>query len=99
ISMLQPARAPPAAIKAVELSGLSVVDDGEKIAADAVGHRRDETHHGVSGDGSIDSIAAPLQHLHAGLRRQRRFRRDDAIARYDHGSALIAVLGDSGRSG
>ncbi len=82
---------PAAGVEAVKLAAFRVVHDGEKIAAHAVHHGRDEAHHGVGGHGRIDGVSAMLENLRAGLRRERRFRGNDAVARDHHGASLVAV--------
>ena len=83
----QPGRRPAAGVQAVELAGLRLVDDGEQVAADAVviGSTRPIT--ALVGDRRVDGVAAALENLHAGLRRQRLTRRDDAVLGRDLGSA------------
>ena len=72
-------RRPAARVEAVELAGLRFVVDREQVAADAVVVRLDEAHHRVGRDRGIHRVAAALENLHAGPRRQRLARRDDAV--------------------
>ena len=58
-------------VEAVDLLGLRVVDDREQVAADAVHARLDDGEHRRGGDGGVDRVAAVLQHLEPGRRRQR----------------------------
>ena len=83
----QAGRRPAAGVEAVERAGLRVVDDGEQIAADAVRLRLDQAHDGVGRDGGVDRVAASLEDLHAGLRRERLAGGDDAVFGRDPRSA------------
>jgi hypothetical protein len=62
------------------MQALAVPEDGEVVAAQAVGAGLDDGHRRGGGDGGVDGIAATLQHAQAGLRRQR-LRGGDHIAR------------------
>jgi len=83
---------PTAGVEAVKFVGFGVVDNGEKIAADAVHHGGDHAHHGVGGDGGVHGVATLFENAGAGLRGEGRFGGDDAAARDDHGAGLRAVL-------
>jgi hypothetical protein len=54
------------------------VDEGEKVAADAVHLGLYDAHDGICGDRSVHRVAAALEHLHASLGCERLTRRDDA---------------------
>jgi hypothetical protein len=54
--------------------------------------RLDEPHDGVGGDRRIHGVAAALEDLHAGARRQRMARGDDAVLRGD-----LRAAGDDAR--
>ena len=49
--------------------------------------RLDEAHDGVGRDGRVRRMPAALEHLHAGARRERLARRDDAVFGGDLGTA------------
>ncbi len=85
-------RRPAAGVQSIEFVGFGIVDDDEQIAADAVHHRGDHAHHGVGGDGGIDSVAAVFEDLHPGLRGQRGFGGYDAVGGNNHRARLSAVL-------
>ena len=63
---------------------LPVVDHDEPVAADARHVRLDDVQRGGRGDGSIDGVAAPLQHGHPGLRRQRVPGSNHPVPPHDH---------------
>ena len=88
----QPLGRPAAGIQPIKLAGFGVIYNHEQIAADAIHHRRHDPHHGVRGNRGIDRISAMLQDLHAGLRRQRRLRRHNSVARNHHRARLPPVL-------
>ena len=75
-----------------------VVDDGEQIAADAVHHRRDDTHHRVGGNRRIDGVPAARQHDRTRLRGERAFRGDDAARGRWPSSASASGRFECGRS-
>ena len=77
------ARRPAARVQAVDRAGLRVVVDDEQVAADAVAGRLHQADGGVGGDGRVDGVAAALENLHAGARRQRLARGDDPEGRRD----------------
>ena len=74
----QAGRRPAAGVEPVQRVRSRFVDDREQIAADAVDLRLDEAHDRVGRDGGVDRVAAALEDLHAGLRRQRLAGGDDA---------------------
>ena len=89
---IQPGWRPAARVQTVEFSRLRVVDEGKQVAADAIGHRRDHTHHGIGRHGRIGGCPAALEHGHSGLRGQRRLRSHNPVPRDRHRTRLPAVL-------
>src|SRR5207237_10198311 len=74
------------------LVGLSVIHDRKQTSAHAVHHRLHHAHHGVRGDARISRSATLFEAANTGLSGERRFRRNNAIARNHHRSRLAAVL-------
>ena len=70
-------RRPAARVQAVDGAGLRFVIDDEEVAAEAVAGRLHQADRGVGGNRRVDRVAAALEDLHAGARRQRLARRDD----------------------
>ena len=83
----QATRRAPAAIESVQLLGLGVPDDGEKITADTIAGGFHQAQGGVGGDGRIDGVAALPQDLQSDLR-------GEGLAGGRHG-----VAGDDLRAG
>ena len=67
----QAGRRPATRIQSIEFAALGVVNDGEKVAAYAVGHRRNDTHHSIGGHRCVDGCAPALEYLDSRLRGQR----------------------------
>ena len=82
---------PTAGVEPVQLAGPGVVHDREQVAAHAAGHRRDDPHDGIGGDGGVHGVAALGQDLSAGLRGERMLAGDDAVRREHHRTPLEAL--------
>ena len=65
------------------MQAAAVPDQGEGVAADAVGGGLDDGEGDRGGDGGVYRVAAKLQHLQAGLRRQGLAGGDDTLRRDD----------------
>ena len=83
----QAGRRPAARVEAVDGAGLRLVVNDEEVAAEAVAGRLHQADGRVGGDRGVDGVAAALEDLHAGARRQRLARRDDPERRRHHRSA------------
>jgi len=82
---VQPGGSPSAGIEAVELACLRFIINNEQIAADSVHGRLHQPDRCVGRDRRINGIAATLEHLDAGARRQRMARRYNAQLCRNHG--------------
>ncbi len=63
----KPLRRAARAVEAVEFVLLGDVDDGEQVAADAVGDGFHQAERRVGGDGGVDRVAAALEHVEPDL--------------------------------
>ena len=78
-----------AGIQAVQGLGLGVPDDGEQVAADAVGGRLDQAEDGIRGDRGVDGVAPVLQDADRRGGRQRLARRGHPVPRHDGRPCLV----------
>ena len=74
----QAGRRPSARVEAVDGVRLGFVINDEEVAAQPVAGRLHQSDGGVGRNRRVDGVAAALENLHAGARRQRLARRDDA---------------------
>ena len=88
----QSGRRPARCIQSVQLAGFRDVYDREEVAANAVVHRRDESHHGVRGNGGVDGIAALLEHARPNLGREHALTGHHSQRGRHHRSGLRTVL-------
>ena len=86
-------RRPAARVQAVDGSALRLVIDDEKVAAQTVAGRLHQSDGGVGGDRRVDGVAAALENLHTGPRRQRLARGDNPKRGRHHRPAHDRPLG------
>ena len=87
----QALRRPSGSVEAVDLARPRVIHHREQVAADAVHHRRHDTHDRVDCDCSVHRVAASREQRRAGLRREWMFTRGNAASRHHDGSPLRAI--------
>ena len=75
---------PSARVYPIQLVRLRVINNGEQIAADAVHHRLDHSHHRVRRNRRVHGIPATFENAHTCLGCQRRLRRNNPIPRNNH---------------
>ena len=82
-----------ARVEAVQLFRFGVVNDREQITTDAVHRRFDNREDCRGGNRRVDRVAALLQHLQAGGRRERLARRDHPVATHHDRTRRMRVGG------
>ena len=88
----QRAGRPTAGIQAIQLACFGVPVNGEKVAADSIGHGLGDAQDGIGGDGRIDGGSALLQNSCARLRRLDVAGGDDAVLRRNDGTPVRPIL-------
>ena len=81
-------RRPTGGIESVQFSRLRFIVNGKQVAADAVVHWGDESHHSIGRDRCIHRVATVFENRRAHLRRQHTLARDNPVCGCDSRARL-----------